>query len=124
MEDQKKKRSLVSGKFLIWAAIGLAFGLFLLVAVPNFIKARSQCCANACLNNLRQIDAAANQFALEHDLKTGALIRFPDDLTLYIKLNSEGKIPPCPAGGFYSLNKVGDTPICSKASEMPWHKLP
>lgn len=69
--------------------------------------------ADACINNLRQIDAAANQFAIEHHLTNGAPINFPDDLTPYIKLNSAGKIPGCPAGGVYSITVVGSNPICS-----------
>jgi len=80
---------------------------------------------NACINNLRQIDAAANQFALEKDKKTGEAINFPDDFTPYIKLNKDGKIPSCPQGGIYSLKKVGDTPTCSLGTTVtPAHVLP
>jgi hypothetical protein len=60
---------------------------------------------NACINHLRQIDAAANEFALERNLKAGDKINFPDDLTPFIKLNSQGKIPSCPSGGIYTLKK-------------------
>jgi Icc-related predicted phosphoesterase len=44
--------------------------------------------ANACINNLRQIDAGANQFALENHKTNGEAINFPDDLTPYVKLTS------------------------------------
>ena len=100
-------------------------GILVAIALPNFIKARSTSCCNACVNNLRQIDAAANEFALEKNLKTGDKINFPDDLTPYIKLNKDGKIPSCPEGGIYSIKKVGDTPTCSLATNgFPWHALP
>jgi len=107
----------------------LALGLLLLavvvVGVPNFIKARSTSCCNACINNLRQLDAAANQFALEQHKTNGEAIRFPDDLTPYIKLNAAGKIPPCPDGGVYTLKRVGDTPTCSLGANVtPTHVLP
>ena len=93
--------------------------------IPSFIKARSTSAANACVNNLRQIDAAANQFALEHCLTNGAPINFPDDLTPFIKLNSAGKISGCPQGGIYHISKVGETPTCSLATNgFPWHVLP
>jgi len=99
-------------------------GIFL-AGAPYFIKARSTSASNACVNNLRQIDAAANQFALEKNLKTGDKINFPDDLTPYIKLNKEGKIPSCPQGGIYSIKRVGDTPTCSLVTNgFPWHALP
>jgi hypothetical protein len=78
-----------------------------------------------CINNLRQLDAAANQFALEQNKTNGAPIHFPDDLTPYIKLNAEGKIPPCPAGGIYTIKQVGDIPTCSLGSAItPPHILP
>ena len=62
-------------------------GLLAAIAIPNFIKARASSQANACINNLRQIDAAANQFALEKGKTSGQSINFPTDLTPYIKLN-------------------------------------
>ena len=74
-------------------------GLLAAIAIPNFVKARATSQANACINNLRQIDAAAQEFALEKGKKTGAPITYPTDLTPYIKLNANSSIPPCPAGG-------------------------
>jgi hypothetical protein len=102
----------------------LCVGIFV-AGAPYFIKARSTSSMNACINNLRQIDAAANEFALEKDKKTGEAINFPDDLTPYIKLNKDGKIPPCPQGGIYSIKKVGDVPTCSLGTTVnPAHVLP
>jgi hypothetical protein len=81
--------------------------------------------AKACINNLRQIDAAANEFALEHSKTNGDAINYPNDLTPYIKLNSQGKIPPCPSGGIYSIKKVGEVPTCSLGTTVtPPHILP
>jgi len=88
-------------------------GLLAAIAIPNFVKARATSQMNACINNLRQIDAAANQFALETKLITGAPINFPNDLTNYIKLNVNSSIPGCPAGGTYTENTVGNSPTCS-----------
>ena len=100
-------------------------GILVAAGLPNFIKARSTSTANACINNLRQIDAAANEFALEQNLHTGAPINFPNDLTPYIKLNKDGKIPSCPQGGVYSIKKVGDAPTCSLGTNGNWaHRLP
>ena len=94
-------------------------GLLAAIAIPNFVKSpcdSSQ--ANACINNLRQIDAAANEFALEAGKSTGASINYPGDVTPYIKLNSAGKIPPCPAGGTYSDAVVGNSPACSLSTTI------
>ena len=50
---------------------------------------------------------------MEYGKTNGDIIHYPNDLTPYIKLNKDGKIPPCPQGGIYSIKKVGDKPTCS-----------
>ena len=100
-------------------------GLLAAIAIPNFVTARQNAQAKGCINNLKQLDAAAAQFALEKGKKTGDDITFPSDLTPYIKLNSAGNLPPCPAGGTYSMAKVGDQPLCSLGSSVAVpHVLP
>ena len=99
-------------------------GLLAAIAIPNFVKARAQSQCNACINNLRQIDAAANQFALETGQKTGATIAYPANLMPYIKLNSAGSIPPCPANGDYDCANVGSKPTCTLSTLNPTHALP
>jgi prepilin-type N-terminal cleavage/methylation domain-containing protein len=99
-------------------------GLLAAIAIPNFVKARATSQANACINNLRQIDAAASQFALEKGKKTGDAITLATDLTPYIKLNSSNLIPACPAGGTYACATVGTNPTCSLGTTVtPSHAL-
>ena len=100
-------------------------GLLAAIAIPNFVKARATSQQNACINNLRQIDAAANQFALEQKKNTGDSISFPNDLTPYIKLNANSKIPGCPAGGTYDCSLVGTNPTCTLSTLVSTpHVLP
>jgi len=100
-------------------------GLLAAIAIPNFVKARATSQANACINNLRQIDAAANTFALEKGKKTGDAIVLTTDLTPYIKLNAASSIPPCPAGGDYACDTVGTKATCSLGSSVdPAHASP
>ena len=100
-------------------------GLLAAIAIPNFVKARATAQQNACINNLRQIDAAANEFALEKGKSTGATITMTTDLTPYIKLNSAGSLPPCPAGGTYTCTAVGTSPACSLSTQTGTpHRLP
>src|ERR1035438_4177001 len=54
---------------ILWAVIFIP--MLLAIAIPNFVKARDTSMMNACLNNLRQIDAAKNEWALENRKKTG-----------------------------------------------------
>ena len=100
-------------------------GLLAAIAIPNFVRSRATSQANACINNLRQIDAAANQFALENKKNVSYTITLTTDLTPYIKLNSAGSLPPCPAGGTYFIGAVGSSPTCSLGSTVtPSHRLP
>ena len=102
-------------------------GLLAAIAIPNFVKARATSQANACINNMRQIDSACDQWALEAKKKTGDAIVFPDNLTPYIKLTTGSKIPSCPAGGTYGVGAVGDLPpvTCSLSSSVtPPHVMP
>jgi prepilin-type N-terminal cleavage/methylation domain-containing protein len=102
-------------------------GLLAAIAIPNFVKARATSQANACINNMRQIDAAVNQWALETHQTTGATVTFPADLTPYIKLNAAGSIPGCPASGTYTVATVGANPqvTCSLGNNVtPGHFEP
>jgi hypothetical protein len=74
---------------------------------------------NACINNLRQIDAAKNQFALENKKTNGDTVT-EADIKPYIKLDADGNLPKCPAGGKYTIGKVGENPTCS----IDGHVLP
>ena len=74
---------------------------------------------DVCINHLRQIDAAKNQWALENGKTTGATPT-AQDIAPYLKLDANGNIPSCPAGGLYSINAVGEPPTCS----IPGHVLP
>lgn len=102
-------------------------GLLAAIAIPNFVRARATSQANGCLNNMRQIDAAVNELALEKHYTSGTTVTFPTDLTPYIKLNSLQSIPPCPASGTYTVNAVANIPqvTCSLGNTVtPGHVVP
>jgi len=90
-------------------------GLLVAIAIPNYVRARANSQANACINNMRQIDGAMQQFAIEHGRTVGASINYPSDLTPYVKLNTVSSIPACPGGGLYTVAPVGMDPsvVCS-----------
>jgi len=89
-------------------------GMMAAIAIPNFVKARAVSQKNACINNLRQIDTAKQQWALEKG-KQSTDVPTMEDLKPYL-----AKIPHCPAGGTYTINAVGQPPECS----IPGHRLP
>jgi len=71
---------------------------------------------NACINNLRMLDAAKQQWALEKN-KTATDVPTAQDLLPYFKDNL---FPTCPDGGTYTLNSLGELPTCT----VPGHVLP
>ena len=71
---------------------------------------------NACIANLKLIDAAKLQWALENN-KAEDAIPTAQDLLPYFK---DGVVPVCPSGGTYIINAVGQAPTCS----IPGHALP
>ena len=85
-------------------------GLLAAIAIPNFVKARTTAQKNACINNLRQIDGAKEQWALEKKVAPGAAIN-QGEVDGYIK----GGTPSCPADGAYTYNAVDTPPACSVA---------
>jgi len=102
----------------IMIVVGI-IGLLVAIALPNFIKSRATSQQNACINNLRQIGSAIEQWAME----TGQAAGSPPpglatDLTPYIQLNSNSAVPTCPAGGSYTINNVSSVPqmTCSLSS--------
>ena len=95
------------------------------IALPNVVRARSISQSITCINMLRQLDQAANMFALEKSLPTGATISLESDLTPYLKMNAITSFRTCPSGGIYSCNKVGTSPTCSLGTLVsPVHSLP
>ncbi len=62
-----------------------------------------------CVNNLKLLDAAKEQAALDQDLKKGNIV----PLELLGKYLPGGRLPACPENGSYSVNPVGTPPECS-----------
>ena len=101
-------------------------GLLAAIAIPSYLKARATSQANACINNLKQIESAVNQMAMERGLRTGSAYNFPGDITPYMRLTAAGALPPCPAGGAYGEGAIGyANATCSLGTTVtPAHVLP
>jgi len=96
-------------------------GLLAAIAIPNFLRARSTAQQNACINNLRQIDAAIQQWALEKGQPSTATVKADGtDIQPYLGRGALGALPLCPldtGGTFttsYALLTVADAPTCKK----------
>lgn len=85
-------------------------GLLAAIAIPNFVKARQTAQTNSCIANLRQIEGAKQQWAIENQ-KASSDSPTSGDLfggTLYLK-----EEPDCPAGGSYTYGAVSDNATCN-----------
>ncbi len=100
-------------------------GLLATVAIPNYVKARGASQRQACINNLRQLDGAVQQYALENKQNATSTVSL-DDCTPYLK-NSV----ICPSGGTdiynsYTVTDCATPPICQKnnADALLGHVMP
>src|SRR6185437_5515042 len=122
----KRSGGVIGGESLALAGIitgyvTIALGIVLIpflaaIAIPNFVKARATAQKNVCINNLRAIDRAKQQWALEHS-KSADDTPTPEDLNPYIPGGYDHL--HCPADGEYTIGKVSEPPTCS----IPDHTL-
>lgn len=99
-------------------------GLLAAIAVPNFVKARSTSQMDACLNNLRQLDSALQQWALETGQASNSA---PDEAAVATYLRG-GILPTCPVGNlaYDFAATIGTAPAvtCPNVGDLPGHALP
>lgn len=93
-----------------------SIGMLAAIAVPSFVKARNNARGSSCINNLRQIDAAKDMFALEKGGTNGMAVTW-DDISPYIK-DAPGRCF-CPSAApadrslkNYRLGAIGEEPAC------------
>lgn len=92
-------------------------GLLAAIAIPNFVRARTQSQKNACINNLRQIDGAKQQWALENN-QTTSVTPTSANLKSYLGRGVGGStFPTCPTGAAtYTIGAISTPPTCPNAS--------
>ncbi len=93
-------------------------GLLAAIAIPNFVKARTTAQMNACINNLRQIDGAKQQWALEQKQPATATPQ-KTDIDPYLGRAGNANNIVCPASGStgsfassYNINSLTNAPTC------------
>ena len=82
------------------------------IAIPSFLKSRSDSRQSACVNNLRLIDHAKQQLATASSTLLDSTVPVWTDISPYFK---GAGIPFCRQGGTYSINAITSNPTCDYA---------
>jgi hypothetical protein len=117
-----------SGRSFSWSegvVLIVVIGLFAAIAMPNFIREPVTSPANACINNLRQLDGAKQQWALENGKTNGDIVVTEADIKPCLGRDPNRNFPHCPSGGKYTIGKLNEPPTCSLGTNVyPPHVLP
>jgi hypothetical protein len=114
----------MSKKAVIVVAITIFVVTLLAVVVPAFISSSRVSSTRSyapCINNLRRIDGAKQEWMVNNAKTTNDVPKW-DDIRVYLSLGTNGQILTCPDGGTYTLGRVGEPPRCSFGGL--YHTLP
>src|SRR5664280_2471572 len=111
------KKTIVTVVGSVVALFILGMGIFWLLHtrstsgsnVPSRVEDGVAEAGPSCINHLREIDAAQQQWARENKKTTNDIPTW-DDIIPY---GLEGRIPRCPQGGTYTIGRVADPLKCS-----------
>jgi prepilin-type N-terminal cleavage/methylation domain-containing protein len=101
-------------------------GLLAALCIPNLLNSRARAQTNTCIDNLRMIDGAQQQWALEKG-QTGTSVPQATDLQPYLGRGT-GQLPICPLdtsmsfATSYTINNCETPPSCNIAPST--HVLP
>ena len=103
-----KKVKAMKGFTLVEIMIVVAIiGLLVAIAIPNFLRARTEARADACVANLKQIESAKERWAMSTGAEGTDTPLETDIIPDFLKAP-----PTCPAGGTYAYGTINTVPTC------------
>ena len=126
MQNKKKSKQ----RFLEYSVFLVVIGILIAIAIPSFHRARLFAVAGSTLGGLRMLDAAIDQYALQHKKSPGDPVRI-EDVAMYITnsgnramLTRDGGVYikgiNTPLGDEFSISAVGAPP---KVPYPTWKKI-
>lgn len=139
-ENVAMKKGFTLVEIMIVVAI---IALLAVIAIPGFLRARENSRKNACIDNLRQIEWAKDEYAMEYGLREADPIPGGNEgftslvgVQLYIKEppvcptrpdpDSDGERTVADSAADYIMNGIGNNPQCDVMGDdenFP-HELP
>ncbi len=126
MKMSKKGFTLV--EIMIVVAI---IGLLAAIAIPSFMRSREVAQANTCINNLRQIDSAKQQWAMAEGKTDAQAVAWNSTEMAEVNTYIRGGMPWCPLSDgesqaeAYDYTTVGTNAVCQmdQTTFDPRHRI-
>jgi prepilin-type N-terminal cleavage/methylation domain-containing protein len=120
MRPQNQRSGFTMVELLI---VVMIITLLLAIAVPNFLRACEISHAHSCIANLKEIEEAKGQWAMDHPTTVPDVE--PAATELYGRCGYLRSTPRCPSGGTYTIGDLSTVPTCSfGAARTPAHAIP
>lgn len=110
MNNLHKKRGFTLVEIMI---VVLIIGLLMAIAVPYFMKSRTSGQNSSCIENLKKIESAKEQWAMEFGKISTDTPISSDLCPSYLET-----YPSCPGGGTYTIGNMSTRPVCSVATHV------
>ena len=104
VRTKRKKNGFTLVEVMIVVSI---IAMLLAIAMPSFVKTRDSARTNSCLANLKAVEWAKVQWAMEYRKYDGDTVAWGDIAPTYMKASVN-----CPWGFAYTLQPVGTPPYC------------
>lgn len=107
-----QRRKLAAFTLLEIMIIAAVIGIMAMIAVPNFLKARTTAQQKVCIKQLHSLSESKQQWAFENRRPPTAIPTVAQLQAYY----GRNRMPVCPSRGTYTLRRVSREPTCSRAA--------